>query len=101
MKKVMIPAWGNTVAYDIKRKDVRDWLKALDYSGPTRGKIKGIMHAVYEYGMFEEYCFSNPCGGWRLKGVQSKYKAIKITPQQTLMILRSFVDPLCPFGKPA
>jgi integrase len=92
VKKVMIPAWGNTVADDIKRKDVRDWLKTLDYSGPTIGKIKGIMHAVYEYGMFEEFCSSNPCSGWRLKGVKSKYKAIKITPQQTLMILRSLTD---------
>ena len=72
VKKVMIPAWGNTVADDIKRKDVRDWLKALDYSGPTIGKIKGIMHAVYEYGMFEEVCSSNPCSGWRLKGVKSR-----------------------------
>ena len=92
VKKVMIPAWGNTVADDIKRKDVRDWLKTLDYSGPTIGKIKGIMHAVYEYGMFEEFCSSNPCSGWRLKGVKSKYKAIKMTPQQTLMILRSLTD---------
>jgi integrase len=92
VKKVMIPAWGNTLADDIKRKDVRDWLKTLDYSGPTIGKIKGIMHAVYEYGMFEEFCSSNPCSGWRLKGVKSKYKAIKITPQQTLMILRSLTD---------
>ena len=40
VKKVMIPAWGNTVADDIKRKDVRDWLKTLDYSGPTIGRSK-------------------------------------------------------------
>ena len=94
VKKVMIPAWGNTVADDIKRKDVRDWLKALDYSGPTIGKIKGIMHAVYEYGMFEEVCSSNPCSGWRLKGVKSEYKAITVTPEQTLMILKSMTDTL-------
>lgn len=98
VKKVMIPAWGNTVADDIKRRDVRDWLKVLKddgtYSGPTTGKIKGIMHAVYEYGLFEEQVASNPCDGWRLKGVKSTYTAITITPQQTLMILRSFTDPL-------
>jgi integrase len=47
------------------------------------------MHAIYEYGLFEESCASNPCSGWRLKGVKSEYKAITITPQQTLMILRS------------
>ena len=73
VKKVMIPAWGNTVADDIKRKDVREWLKALKddgtYSGPTTGKIKGIMHAVYEYGLFEERVASNPCDGWRLKEI--------------------------------
>jgi len=98
VKKVMIPVWGNTMADDIKRRDVRDWLKALKddgtYSGPTTGKIKGIMHAVYEYGLFEEQVTSNPCDGWRLKGVKSTYTAITITPQQTLMILRSFTDPL-------
>ena len=94
VKKVMIPAWGNTVADDIKRKDVRDWLKALDYSGPSIGKIKGIMNAVYEYGMFEEVCSSNPCSGWRLKSVKSEYKAITVTPEQTLMILKSMTDTL-------
>ena len=98
VKKVMIPVWGNTMADDIKRRDVRDWLKALKddgtYSGPTTGKIKGIMHAVYEYGLFEEQVTSNPCDGWRLKGVKSTYTAITITPQQTLMILRSVTDPL-------
>jgi len=88
----MIPAWGNAIADDITRKDVRDWLKALDYSGPTIGKIKGIMHAVYEYGMFEELCSSNPCKDWRLKGVKSVYKAIIVTPQQTLTILKSMTD---------
>ncbi len=92
VKKVMIPEWGNAVADDIKRKDVREWLKTLDYSGPTIGKIKGIMHAVYEYGMFEELCSSNPCSGWRLKGVKSAYKAIIVTPQQTLTILKSMTD---------
>jgi integrase len=92
VKKVMIPAWGNAIADDIKRKDVREWLKTLDYSGPTIGKIKGIMHGVYEYGMFEEFCFSNPCSGWRLKGVKSGYKAILVTPQQTLTILKSMTD---------
>ncbi|MGO8793242.1 MAG: tyrosine-type recombinase/integrase [Candidatus Sulfotelmatobacter sp.] len=84
VKKVMIPAWGNVIADDIKRKDVREWLKTLDYSGPTIGKIKGIMHAVYEYGLFEEFCSSNPCSDWHLKGVKSTYKAIIVTPQQTL-----------------
>jgi len=94
VKKVMIPKWGNVPAEDIRRKDVRDWLKALDYSGPTIGKIKGIMHSVYQYGLFEEVCSSNPCAGWRLKDIKSTYKAITVTPEQTLVILRSFTDPL-------
>ena len=92
VKKVMIPAWGNAIADEVKRKDVREWLKTLDYSGPTIGKIKGIMHSVYEYGMFEELCSSNPCSGWRLKGVKSGYKAIIVTPEQTLAILKSMTD---------
>jgi hypothetical protein len=85
VKKVMIPKWGNVPADDIRRKDVRDWLKALDYSGPTIGKIKGIMHAIYQYGLFEEICSSNPCSGWRLKGIKSTYKAITVTPEETLI----------------
>jgi integrase len=44
--------------------------------------------------MFEEVCSSNPCGGWRLKGVKSEYKAITVTPEQTLMILKSMTDTL-------
>jgi hypothetical protein len=61
-------------------------------SGPTIGKIKGIMHAVYQYGVFEEFCSSNPCSGWRLRGVKSGYKAILVTPQQTVTILKSMTD---------
>ena len=94
VKKAMIPKWGNVPADDITRKDVRDWLKALDYSGPTIGKIKGIMHAIYQYGLFEEVCSSNPCSGWRLKGIKSTYKAITVTPEETLMILRSLTNTL-------
>jgi integrase len=94
VKKAMIPKWGNIPAEGIKRKDVRDWLKTLDYSGPTIAKIKGIMHAAYEFGMFEEICSENPCSGWRLKDVASDYRAITMTPDQTIMILRSFTDPL-------
>jgi len=50
------------------------------------------MHAVYEYGLFEELCSTNPCSGWRLKGVKSDYKAIIVTPQQTPTILKSMTD---------
>lgn len=81
VKKVMIPAWGNAIADDIKPKNVLKWLKILDYSGPTIGKIKAIMHAVYQHGVFEDFCSSNPCSGWRLKGVKS-YKAILVTPNR-------------------
>ncbi len=52
------------------------------------------MHAVCEYGMFEELRSSNPCSGWRLKGVKYACKAIIATPQQTFMILRSLTYPL-------
>jgi integrase len=94
VKKVMVPKWGMTPIDDIRRKDVRDWLMGLDYSGPTIQKVKGIMHAVYEYGIFEESCSTNPCSGWRLKNVGSDYKPVMVTPDQTLSILRSFTDPL-------
>jgi len=94
VKKVMVPKWGMTPIDDIRRKDVRDWLMGLDYSGPTIQKIKGIMHAVFEYGIFEESCSTNPCSGWRLKNVGSDYKPLMVTPEQTLSILRSFTDPL-------
>ncbi len=41
VKKVMIPAWGNTVADDIKRKDVRDWLKAARLQRADEGENQG------------------------------------------------------------
>ena len=40
VRKVMIPAWGNAIADDIKRKDVREWLKTLDYSGPDNRELQ-------------------------------------------------------------
>lgn len=39
-----------------------------------------------------ELCCSNPCSGWRLKGVKSGYKAIIVTPEQTLAILKSMTN---------
>lgn len=95
VKKSLIPKWGNVPAEDIKRKEIHDWLNGFrgqGYAGPTIGKAKQVMHGIYEYGLFEEVCRVNPCASWRLKNIKSTYRAITVTPAETLVMLQSFTN---------
>jgi integrase len=99
IENYLIPRWGNYVADEVKKKDVRDWLEALrddakkPLAGPTVSKIKSIMFTIYGFGQFEEFCTANPCSGWRLKGVKSQHVPVTITPEQARQIIHALKDP--------
>jgi integrase len=95
----LIPRWGTAIADDIKPLDVQRWLKSLSTDGdgrlawPTIAKIRAIMHRIYKVGLLHELVSKNPVQHVQARST-SNYRAIDITPQQTLMILQSLKSPL-------
>jgi hypothetical protein len=49
----------------------------------TAAKIRGIMHRIYKVGILPERVYKNPVEHVETRS-QSLYKAVVITPQQTL-----------------
>jgi integrase len=91
VRDLLIAKWGEQVAESIETLAIQKWLNALHnkegYSWPTVSKIRGIMNRIYEVGIVHKKVASNPVEGVRTSS-KSSYKAIKITPAQTLFILR-------------
>ena len=91
------PRWGSVVAEDIKAIEIQRWLKTLhiksELAWPTVAKIRGIMSRIYKVGILHEHVTRNPVEHVQTRS-KSNYRAIVITPSQTLAILRSFSDAL-------
>jgi integrase len=97
VRAYLVPRFGNEIAEDIKPLDIQRWLKLLHESNglawTTISKMRGVMHRVYKIGLRHEHVAKNPV---LLVETRSKtdYKAIVITPAQTLAILRALPSPL-------
>src|ERR1700733_7608634 len=89
--------WADRIADDIKPLQVQKWLKSLhddkSLAWTTVGKIKGLMHRVYKIGQRHELVTKNPVQHVETR-TKADYRAIVITPAQTLSILESFTNPL-------
>jgi integrase len=90
VRDYLIARWGNELASDIRPLEIQRWLKSLHTTNglawTTVSKIRGIMHRVYKVGMLHDYVDKNPVEHVETRS-QSLYKAVVITPQQTLAIL--------------
>jgi integrase len=97
VRDYLIKRWGNQIAEDIKPLEIQQWLKALNTDSvlawTTISKIKGIMHRVYKVGLLHERVTKNPVENVETRA-KTNYKAITITPAQTLTILESLSNPL-------
>jgi integrase len=88
----LVPRFGDEIAEDIKPLDIQRWLKSLVESGglawTTVSKMRGVMSRIYKVGILHERVARNPV---LLVETRSKteYKAIVITPAQTLAILKT------------
>jgi integrase len=93
----LIARWGNELASDIRPLEIQRWLKALHIENglawTTVSKIRGIMHRIYKIGVLHERVDKNPVEHVETRS-QSFYKAIVITPKQTLAILNLLSNPL-------
>jgi integrase len=67
-----------------------------EYARTTVSKIRGIMSRIYEVGMIHKKVAKNPVEGLATS-TKSNYRAIKITPAQTLSILRSMIQNILHF----
>jgi integrase len=97
VRDYLITRWGNELAGDISPLDIQRWLKSLHVvnglAWTTVSKIRGIMHRVYKVGILHERVDKNPVEHVETRS-KSLYKAVVITPQQTLAILNKLTNPL-------
>jgi integrase len=97
VRDYLIARWGNELASNIGPLEIQRWLKSLHtvngLAWTTVAKIRGIMHRIYKVGILHERVEKNPVQHVETRS-RSLYKAVVITPQQTLAILNSLTSSL-------
>jgi integrase len=97
VRDYLIARWGKEIADDIKPLDLQRWLKSLHtdkgLAWTTIAKIRGIMLRIYKIGIRHERVTKNPVQYVETRS-KTNYKAIVITPQQTLAVLNALPSPL-------
>jgi integrase len=97
VRAYLIPRFGKEIAEDIKPLDIQRWLKSLVESTglawTTASKMRGVMSRIYKVGILHERVTKNPVLHVETRS-KTDYKAIVITPAQTLAILKSLPSPL-------
>ncbi len=97
VRDFLVARWGNEIAEDIKPLDIQRWLKSLNTEAKlawaTVAKIRGIMRRVYRVGLIHGRVSKNPVEHVETRS-KTNYRAIVITPAETLTILESLSSPL-------
>lgn len=97
VRDYLIARWGDEIAEDIKPLEIQRWLKSLhtdkELAWTTIAKLRGILHRIYKVGVLHERVTKNPVQHVETR-CKSDYKAIVLTPQQTLAILNALPSPL-------
>ena len=97
VRAYLVPRFGDEIAEEIKPLDIQRWLKSLHVdkglAWPTIAKIRGAMRRIYKIGIVHGHVAKNPLMHIETRS-KSDYKAIVITPAQTLAILHSLPSPL-------
>jgi integrase len=93
VRDYLIPRWGDELAEDVKPIDAQRWLRSLhtdsELAWPTIAKIRGVMSRIYKVGIVHERVTKNPLEHVQTRS-KSDYRAIVITPSQTIAILKLF-----------
>jgi integrase len=97
VRDYLIERFGEQIAEDIKPLEIQKWLKSLhDSNGlawTTVSKIRGLMLRIYKIGVLHEHVSKNPAEHVETRS-KTNYRAILISPAQTLAILKSLPSPL-------
>lgn len=60
----LVPALGERMVVELKRKDVRDWLSTLEISNKTLSNIQSCLRSALNDAAEEELIDVNPLAGW-------------------------------------
>src|SRR5260370_15550331 len=97
VRAYLVPRFGNEIAEDIKPLDIQRWFKSLretdSLAWTTIAKMRGVMSRIYKVGILHEHVQKNPVMHVETRS-KTDYKAIIITPAQTLAILKALPSPL-------
>ena len=97
VRAYLIPQWGNQIADDINPLDIQRWLKSLHFdkalAWTTVSKFRGTMLRIYRVGVLHQIVVTNPVIPVGTRSTTS-YRAILVTPRQTLSILQVLPNPL-------
>jgi integrase len=97
VRAYLVPRFGNEIAEDIRPLDIQRWFKSLHETGglawTTIAKMRGVMSRIYKVGIRHEHVTKNPVLHVETRS-KTNYKAIVITPEQTLAILKSLPAPI-------
>ncbi len=100
VRDILIAKWGGQIAEDIEPLEIQRWFNRLhntdEYGWTTVSKIRGIMNRIFKIGIIHKKVSKNPVEGLATS-TKTMYKAIKITPAQTLLILRSVMGNMLHF----
>ncbi len=93
----LISRWGDETAEDIKPLDIQRWLKSLhsekQLAWTTISKMRGVMSRIYKVGLLHERISRNPVENVETRSTTT-YRAIVVTPRQTLAIVQGLPNPL-------
>ena len=97
VRDYLVARWGNQLAEGIGPLEVQKWLVSLHNNNglawTTVSKIAGLMKRIYRIGLIHEKVTRNPVEHVETRST-SNYRAITISPAQTLAILGKMDNPL-------
>jgi integrase len=97
VRNYLVARWGDEIAEDIKPFEIQKWLLSLHKTNglawATVSKIRDLMSRAYKVGILHERVSKNPVSPVETRS-KSTYRAIVITPAQTLAILEKLINPL-------
>ncbi|WP_024690144.1 MULTISPECIES: Arm DNA-binding domain-containing protein [Pseudomonas syringae group] len=76
----LVPALGERMVVDLKRKDVRDWLSTLEVSNKTLSNIQSCLRSALNDAAEEELVEVNPLAGWTYSRKEAPAKEDDVDP---------------------
>ena len=96
LNKHVVPQWENVPLPQVRPMYVQEWLDGMTLSATTKGKIKALMHRLFERAMFWELIRTerNPMGLVEIPGSSRRWKKpIILTLDQYVSILELLTEP--------
>jgi integrase len=96
LNKHVKPKWENVPMSQVRPMYVQEWLNNMALSATTKGKIKALMHRLFERAMFWELIRTerNPMGLVEIPGSSRRWKRpIILTLDQYVSILELLTEP--------